>query len=399
MSANTKRLLLFAVVGAAVVAAVVYGLQPKPVLVEAATAERGPLRLTVDEEGKTRIRENYIVYAPVTGQSRRLPFDVGDAIQQGQVVAHIDPALPVPLDPRTRAQAEAELAAARMRLQPIDERIRSAQANLEYWRTENDRVLKLSRTGDIAASRLDQTRLQLEQAEAAVAEAQKTLESTRAEVRRAEAVLQEYQRPQQAAGQPVIVRAPTSGRVLRMMRESGGSIQAGEPLLEIGNSRALEIEVEVLSPDAVKIAPGTRVILTRWGGDKPLEGTVQRLEPAGFTKVSALGVEEQRVRVIAILTSPESEWKRLGAGYRVEASFVLWESDKALRVPTSALFRKGGDWSVFVVENGVAKARPVQLGHQAGLLTEITQGLQPGDLLVAHPDDTIQDGTNVEVRK
>jgi HlyD family secretion protein len=194
------------------------------------------------------------------------------------------------------------------------------------------------------------------------------------------------------------VRAPVAGRVLRLLQESEGAVASGQPLLEIGNPDSLEVEVEVLSTHAVKIAPGSKVILDRWGGEQAVEGTVRVVEPSGFTKISALGVEEQRVRVIVDFASPREAWQSLGDGYRVEARFVLWEGDDVLQLPTSALFRHGEGWAVFALEGGRARLTPVVTGQRAGLATQVLSGLAAGARLVSHPDDKIGDGTRVKPR-
>jgi HlyD family secretion protein len=189
-----------------------------------------------------------------------------------------------------------------------------------------------------------------------------------------------------------------AGRILRLVRESAGPVTAGEALAEIGNSQAIEVEVELLSSDAVKVQPGTQVLFTRWGGSTTLEGVVQRIEPSGRTKISALGVEEQRVPVIAIITSPEEQWRGLGAGYRVEASFILWQAADVLQIPSSAVFGHNDGSAVFVVEDGVARLRPIKVGRRAGLDAQVLEGLNAGEVVVAHPDSSIQDGTSVQPR-
>ncbi|MBK7926298.1 MAG: HlyD family efflux transporter periplasmic adaptor subunit [Bryobacterales bacterium] len=195
------------------------------------------------------------------------------------------------------------------------------------------------------------------------------------------------------------VRWPVSGRVLKLVKESEGVVGPGEALIELGNTRALEVEVEVLSVDAVKMAPGTEVELVRWGGEKPLEGRVRVVEPSGFTKISALGVEEQRVRVIADITSPEQEWQRLGHGYRVEAVFILWRGEQVLQVPASALFRTGEQWNVYAIEGGLAKKRAVTLGHRNGLAAEVVSGVKEGERVIPHPDESVVDGKMVVVKE
>jgi HlyD family secretion protein len=194
------------------------------------------------------------------------------------------------------------------------------------------------------------------------------------------------------------VRAPVAGRVLKLLHESEGAVAAGQPLLEIGNPETLEVEVEVLSTHAVKIAPGSKVMLDRWGGEGSLQGVVRVVEPSGFTKISALGVEEQRVRVIVDFSSPRDVWQRLGDGYRVEARFVLWEGADVLQLPTSALFRHGEGWAVFALDGRRARLTPVEIGRRAGLATQLLSGLAAGAQVVSHPDDTIRDGARVKPR-
>jgi HlyD family secretion protein len=202
-----------------------------------------------------------------------------------------------------------------------------------------------------------------------------------------------------APAERVAVRAPTAGRVLKVFHESEGVVDAGAPLLEVGDPRALEVEVDVLSEDAVRIQPGMRVLFERWGGPLPLEGRVRVVEPVGFTKVSALGVEEQRVLVIADIVSDVRQWERLGDGYRVEARFLLWEGEGVLQVPATAVFPVDGGWAVFVLEDGRARRRAVTVGHRNGVAAEVLDGLVAGDPVVVHPDRGLEDGARVTVRR
>jgi HlyD family secretion protein len=397
-------------IAAVVVALVVWGFRPQPVPVDAAAVRRAPLRVTVEEEGKTRARDRYVISAPVAGYMRRLPWDSGDPVRSGDIVARLEPLRPQTLDPRSREQAEARVRVATAALRAAEERAqasaqqaRTAQVDAAYWKRELERVSRLRESGDVAAERFDRTQFEARRSETALRAAEQAaaavrveVETARAEVGAAKAALIG---PGAANGGEVVpVRAPVSGRVLRVVRESEGVVNPGEPLLEIANARALEVEVEVLSADAVKMGPGTRVIFTRWGGEGPLEGRVRTVEPTGFTKISALGVEEQRVRVIADITSPEAEWRRLGDGYRVEASFVLWEDETVLQVPASALFRQGDGWAVFTVENGAARRRAVTPGRRTGLAVQILSGLKEGEPVITHPDDTVEDGKAVKTR-
>ncbi|MBL8290640.1 MAG: HlyD family efflux transporter periplasmic adaptor subunit [Bryobacterales bacterium] len=402
-----KRWLWIVGLGAVLVAAIVYGLRPQPVAVEVAVVKKGPLRVTVEEEGKTRLRSRYVVSAPVAGYLRRVKWKEGDRVQAGQVVATIEPPRPVVLDARTREQsdarvqaAEAALKVAEARVLTQEEQVRVAQADKDYWHRQQEREEALHKSGDLPISRVERTRAERKRADAVTEAAERALSTARAEVEnaRAEVVSARAALRQSsggAEGELIAVKAPAGGRVIKVIRESEGTVSAGDGLVEIGDARAIEVMVEVLSADAVKMMPGTRAVLERWGGGKPLEARVRVVEPGGFTKISALGVEEQRVRVVADIVSPEEEWQRLGDGYRVEVAFVLWEGEQVLQVPASALFRHDGGWAVFVVDGGFARRRPVKVGHRSGIAVEVVEGAQEGEMVVAHPDDTVEDGKAV----
>lgn len=405
-----KQWLWIIALGVIAIGGIIFGFRKQPVPVESARVTTGPMQVTVEEEGKTRLKSRYIVSAPVAGFMRRLRWNAGDRVRSGQVITVLEPTGSTLLDPRSREQNEARVRAAQAgvqvaesRVQTAAEQLRSAQADLDYWSKERDRQQRLVKTGDLAAQTLDKTLVEVRRAEAAVAAAQSTVKTTRDEIQSARAeveVARAALHPESSRGSAattVPVTAPAGGRVIRVIQESEGVVAPGTPLIEIGDANAIEVSIEVLSPDAVRIAPGTRVLFTGWGGGKPIEGRVRVIEPGGFTKVSALGVEEQRVRVIADITSPESEWKRLGDGYRVEATFILWESGNVLHVPANALFRFEDGWAVFVVEEKHARRRKVEVGHRSGLEAEILSGLNAGDLVIQHPDETIEDGAPVEI--
>jgi HlyD family secretion protein len=393
-----KRWSIPLLIAGAVIAALAWGLRPQPVLVETAEVKRGPMRVTVDEEGKTRLRDRYVVSSPITGQLQRIELDEGDPIRRGQVLTRVAPLPAVFLDPRTRAQGMADVNAAESRISAAQARVRAARSDAEYWRGELARTTQLAKAGDIAASRLDQVQAEERRASATLVEAEAAVEAARAEMLRARAAIEQPSAATTRSPATIPVTAPAGGRVLRIVRDSAGPVTAGEPLVEVGNAQAIEIEVEVLSSDAVKIQPGTRVLLTRWGGNSVLEATVERIEPSGRTKISALGVEEQRVPVIANISSPEPEWRGLGAGYRVEASFVLWEGADVIQIPASAVFRENGESAVFVVEGDRARRRLVKLGQRDGLTVEVLEGLKAAERIVAHPDGSIEDGTLVQPR-
>jgi HlyD family secretion protein len=376
-------------------------LRPAPLAVEIARVTRGPLQVTVDEEGETRVRERYTVSAPTTGWLLRVALDEGDAVEPGQVVARIEPA---PLDPRSHATALARLEAAGAAHSAAQARVRSTAAALEKARRDLQRAVQLRQSGTVSQDALEEARLADTNAAQEHEAARFAADAASHEMDAARAALLAAQTPVSDArldgrcsrADPCVeVRAPAAGEVLRVFEESERIVPAGTALLEVGDPHSLEIVVDILSSDAVAVKPGARFLIHDWGGAETLEGTVVRVEPSGFTKLSALGVEEQRVNVIASLARPEPA---LGDRYRVEASIVLWEGDDVLQVPSSALFRHGQDWAVFAVEGGRARRRLVEIGRQAGFDAEVLRGLEAGEIAIAHPSDRIEDGTRVEPR-
>jgi HlyD family secretion protein len=383
----------------AIVMAIGYGFLPQPVLVDSAAVSRGLLRVTVREEGKTRVVDRYVISAPVAGFLRRIRLNVGDAVGEGQVVARLEPLRSSALDPRSRAEAEARVETAQASLAAAEESTQVAAEEARYAEAELARIRALFEAGTVPRDQLDRaetearrTQANLETARANVTVAERQLEAARV-------ALKSFAADNGGAqAEMVTVSAPTAGRVLKRFRESEGVVNAGESLLEVGSPRTLEVEVEALSSDAVRLSAGTKVLFERWGGDYPLQGVVRTVEPFGFTKISALGVEEQRVLVIVDFTSPRDQWERLGDGYRVEAVFVLWEDENVLQVPASALFRVGDGWAVFVIEQGKAVRRGVEVGKRSGLTAQIISGLSEGERVINHPSNDIEDGTEVTVR-
>ncbi|MEW5968017.1 MAG: efflux RND transporter periplasmic adaptor subunit [Pseudomonadota bacterium] len=384
---------------ALVAAGLVYGFLPRAVPVDVAEVRRGPLAVTVEEEGKTRVSERYLVSAPVAGFVRRSTLKAGDAVTEGQVIAVIEPARSVALDPRTRLQAQAQVSAAQAALAAAQENARAATAAAELAAQERVRAESLRQSNFISAQALDTARTGETRARAAEAAAQHAVRVARFDLETARAALASTaQLKNGGAASRIEVRAPVDAHVLKLVHESEGAVAAGQPLLEIGDPASLEVEVEVLSTHAVKIAPGSKVVLDRWGGVEAVAGTVRVVEPSGFTKISALGVEEQRVRVIVDFASPREAWAQLGDGYRVEARFVLWEADEVLQLPTSALFRQGEGWAVFAIDRGRARLTPVEIGQRAGLATQVVSGVAAGARVVSHPDEAIADGGRVKPR-
>jgi HlyD family secretion protein len=385
-------------VAAALLATLAWGFWPRPVLVEVATVGRGPLQVTVEEEGRTRVKDRFVISAPVAAYLRRIALDVGDALTQGQTVAVLEPLRSEVLDPRSRARAEAQVAAAQAALKASVEKVAAARAQAEFARAEYARKQKLRASETISRTLLEEAETLARQTAAEEQSAAFEVEAARFDLEAARTALQ-YSLADDTAIMAVTVelQAPVASRVLRLYHESEGVVSAGEDLIEIGDPLQLEVAVDVLSEDAVQIRPHTRVQFTRWGGDAVLEGVVRTVEPAGFTKISALGVEEQRVWVIADLVSPREAWRFLGDGYRVEARFILWQDADVLQAPASALFHHDGQWAAFVVEGGRARRHRVEVGHRNGLVAEILDGLRAGDRVITHPDDRIEDGVRVQV--
>ena len=384
---------LLLVVGAA---ALIWGLRPQPIAVDLGTASRGALHVTLEQEGRTRVLDRYVVASPVTGHARRIPLEVGQVVARGATVAELEPLRADTLDPRRQAEAAARIAAAQSALSSTEQRASAATSAAELAQAELQRVRALRLQGHVSPAAEDRAASDAQRSGAEQRAAQFAVAAARHELEAARTLLQYAGKPGGAG--LVTVRAPVAGKVLKIAHKSEGSVTSGQPLVEIGDPGALEVEVDLLSADAVRIPPGTRVVFERWGGEGALEGVVRIVEPAGFTKVSALGVEEQRVWVIVAFTSPASLWQRLGDGYRVEASFILWEGKDILQIPASAVFRDGEGWAVFAVEQGRAVKRSVQVGQRTGLLAQITSGLQAGDSVISHPDDRVRDGVRVAAR-
>jgi HlyD family secretion protein len=396
-----RRLALWGTLGALLVAGLVFAFRPQPVPVDLHTIARGHLVVSVDEEGETRVRDVFELSAPVSGRARRIEVEAGDVVVAGEtVVTEIEPIDPTLLDARTEIEGEAAIRAAQAARDLARAEVERAEAELDFARSELERQQRLVERGVVSERDLDAAQREFRTRRAALDTARAALQERIFELDRARARLVSPLEAEDPHGhcECIPIRAPVSGRVLRVLRESEGVVAAGEPLVEIGDPRDLEVVVDLLSADAVKVEEGQRVILEEWGGGEPLEGRVRRVEPFGFTKISALGIEEQRVNVIVDLTAPEERWRRLGHGYRVEARIVLFEADDVLVLPLSALFRHGDGWAVFVVEDGVAHLRPVERGRHTGLEAEIVSGLEEGETVVLYPSDRVADATRVTSR-
>ena len=376
-----------------------YGLRTRPIEVELGKAQRGPLTVNVVEEGKTRVRNRYVVSAPVAGQMRRVTFRSGDAVTGGEtVLTAIEPALSPLLDPRAKAQAEARVQVTEAALMQAKQSRDMAQTNEKFALSNWARVRSLSEKGSVSQADRDNAERDASMRQQEVRGAEFATKVAEYELDQAKAALVQLQTPA-AAGTMIEVKAPVSGKVLRVMQESAMVVAPGTQLLEIGDPADMEIEAEILSRDAVTIQPNAKVSVEQWGGVDPLQARVQRVEPAAFTKVSALGVEEQRVIVRSDLINPPPAALALGDRYRVEVRIAIWHEDSVLLVPAGALFREGNAWKTFVFDHDKASAVPVEVGHTDGRMTEILKGLQEGSEVLLHPPDTVKDGTQVVERK
>ncbi len=375
------------------------GFIPRPVMVDSAEVKLGTLKVSVEEEGRTRVIDRFVISAPVAGFMRRTELNVGDEIKKDQQIIYLEPLRSSVLDPRSRAEANARVAAAKAGLLAAEKNARAAAADSNYASTEHARLKRLYESRTISLERYQQAQTNARRTKATLESAEFSVEVARFELEEADAAVR-YSAAREAGEtlETVSIKAPVQGRVLKIHHESEGVVNAGESLLEIGDPLSLEVEVDVLSKDAVRIKPGMKVIFERWGGDEPIEGVVRTIEPVGFTKISALGVEEQRVLVIADMTSPVETWGKLGDGYRVEASFILWEGNGVLQIPSSALFRYAEGWAVFIIQDGMAELRQVEIGNRSGLAAEILSGLVEGENVITHPGDNVEDGSRVRLR-
>lgn len=400
---NARRLALWTVIGLILSGSLAVLFWPRAIPVDLETITRGPLSVTVDDEGKTRVREVYGVSAPVAGLARRIVANVGDEVTGGvTVLATIEPSDPTFLDRRSRSQAEARAKAAEAALSLAAAERDRAKAELDFANAELKRARELVKKRTISQSALDRAVLETRTRTAALATARAAVQVRSFELETARASLIEAGAEADDVSEnpfccaPVI--APVDGRVLRILHKSAGIVRAGEPLLEVGDPGNLEVVVDLLSGDAVKVKAGEPVRVEQWGGGAVLNGRVRRVEPFGFTKISALGVEEQRVNVVIDPVDPATAWRRLGHGYRVEVRIVVWRSDNVIKAPVGTLFRDSGDWAVFMVVDGRVRLQRVKVGHRNAHEAEIVDGLTEGAVVVLHPADRVHNGARVVSR-
>lgn len=393
MKAKRVTIGVFIVVGIGLIA---WALAPAPVPVSTTRVVATDFVESIEEEGRTRLRDTYTVSAPIAGYLQRVTLEPGDRVALDQVVARLE-ALPVPaLDVRSLEQARDQLAAAQARLRSAEANLLTARAEARFAESEYERYRQIFERNLIAATEMDRRAAERDRQRAMASAAAHAVEVARFEVDTARAAIAIGSGERSVDEQLALdLRTPASGVVLTRHRCCEGAVGAGEPILMIGDMADLEVQVDLLSMDAVRVRPGMVVRLGGWGGDEVLEGRVRRIEPSGFTRSSALGVDEQRVPVIIDFEDIAAAAARLGVGFRVEAEFVLWQGGSVPQVPTSALFRHDDQWSVFVVDNARAVRRSVEPGRRAGLVTEIRSGLQPGEIVITHPGDRVADGVRV----
>lgn len=392
-----KQKLIWVVAGAAVLALLIWALMPTPREVETALVTQGRFERAVQEDGKTRLRERYQVTAPLSGHLARLSIKQGDDVAQDAPVASLWPSTAPMLDARSRAEqlaANAALQAALVRSQTMVER---ADAALAQAQADLQRSQSLEKQGFIAPARLDADRLNLRLREQELAAARQDAIAARFTLARSQATLEPIA-PNGQAGSPYIVRSPVAGKVLNVLQPSAGMVMAGTPLLELGDPTRLEVVVDVLTEDAAQIRPGTPVQLANWGGPDTLQGTVRRIEPSAFTKVSALGVEEQRVNTLIDILSPTESWSALGDGFKLDVRILVQVIDDAVLVPVSALFPMGTRSALLVMEAGRARLQVVDVEARNGVSAWIKSGLAVGAQVIVYPDSQLQDGDRVKVR-
>lgn len=384
----------------AILVLLVVSFLPQPVPVDLAPVTKGRFEQTVDEDGKTRVRERYVVSAPLAGRVLRIQLKEGDAIERGGLLAVMLPAAPALLDVRTEQELKERLAAAEDESRRTKAVVERAKAALKQARIDFNRSRDLARERLVPPAQLEREELTvtLRRKDLEAAEFEDRVAGHQVEVARAALLQVRKGLDPGAAPDRLEIRSPVAGRVLRVRQESEAVVALGAPLLEIADPADLEVVVDVLTTDAVQINPGMPVRIERYGASAPLEGRVRLIEPSAFTKISALGVEEQRVNVVIDLVSPPEQWKTLGDGYRVETRVIVFDEENAVKVPAGALFREGEQWAVFVLDGGKAQKRVVDVARRSGAEAMIAKGLDVGEQVIVYPSDAVKDGVRVKRR-
>ena len=390
------RQVAWSLLGAGAVLLTALSLRPQPVLVDVARVEAGELTVAIEESGRTRVKDRYVVSAVTTGRLSRVWLEPGDVVREGDTLAEISPSLAPLIDARARAEAEARVGAALSNVGQARTRHGRAVAARELADSELGRAEKLAASGALSPRELEQARFTARTAADEVTSASFAIKVAEEEARMARAALGGHEREGAPAGH-LDVLAPASGRVLRVLQQSAGLVQAGAPLVEVGDPAALEGVVDLLTTDAVHVHPGTPAVIVGWGGERGIDARVVSVEPSGFTRLSALGVEEQRVNVIVAFSEPSAAWSALGDGYHIEARIVLWHGARVVKLPVLSVFRHGPGSAVFKVEGDTVRLVPVTVGHRGALEVEVLSGVTQGDAVVVHPGDRVRDGVRVKI--
>jgi HlyD family secretion protein len=387
-----KRLLwILVVVGA--VAWLAFALRPRPTRVDAARLSRGPMRVTIDEEGRTQVKHRYIVSAPLTGKLLRIELKAGDPVAEGTVLARLVPADSPLLDPRTRAEQEARLRASEAAVAQADAVVARSRVSSASAQEDLEHKRQLGKRNVISAHELEEAEREAATRTQDLASAEFGAKVAAHQHQEAQAALQ---RGRSGRLEAFDIAAPVSGRILRVMKESEGVVTAGTNLLEVGDPSVPEVSADLLTVEAVRVQPGMTAFVDHWGGPHPLTARVRSIDPSGFTKLSALGVEEQRVRVTLDLIGQGADWKALGDAFRVEVHIIAWQSDSVLRLPSAALFRRGDSWAAYAIEDGRLALRKLDLGEHSPELAEIRGGAKEGDIVVLRPGESLREGARVE---
>lgn len=381
----------------AVLGILVLSSRPRPIAVDLADVKKGPLQVTVSEDGRTRVKDRYVIGSPLLGNIARIELRPGDTIEKGQVLFRLVPLDPPLLDARTRSESEARVAAAAASQLQAKSATARAKVALELAEKALSEQRTLHEKSATTTQQLDRTVLEARSRKEELASAEFGAKVADHQAEMARAALSRLGGGRRGAEQ-LEVKSPVSGRVLKVIQQNEGVVQPGAPILELGDPAALELVVDVLTTDAVHILPGQRAWIERWGGAHALRAHVRLIEPSAFTRLSALGVEEQRVNVVLDLDEPREKWATLGDGYRIESRIILWEGADLTVTKGSAVFRSGDGFAAYTMKDGKVELRPVEIGHRGDLDVEITKGLNPGDVVIIHPSDQVKPGANVERR-
>ncbi len=402
MDVKNRRLLLWSLVALIVAAGLFSTFKEQPVLVDIGVVEVGPLEVSISEEGETQVRDVYELSSPLMGRVLRLEVEAGDEVSAAEtVVAKIEPTDPTFLDVRSEKEAKAAVSAAEAVLTLAKAQLNEAESEMEFAFSELERAQRLVDRRLVSERELDQAKKNYKTKAASVKTAQASIKARESELAQAKARLVTPITVQNSGEECKCLSlfAPASGKILRVLHESEGVIEAGDVLVEIGDTSDLEIVVDFLSIDAVQIKPGQQVAIEEWGGEAYLNGVVNKVEPFGYTKVSSLGIEEQRVDVIIDITDAHEQWQSLGHGYQVEARVILWRDENVLKLPITSLFRNNGDWSVFVIEDNRAMLKKVQIGKRNAFEAQVLAGLEKGEQVILHPSNNINPGVLIGERE